>query len=74
MNILYLGHAGFLIENENTIIITDPWITPGTFDKAWFQYPRNEHVKNIILDKLNSNKEIYIYISHEHMDHFDPTF
>ena len=74
MHILYLGHAGFLIENQNTIIITDPWITPGTFDKAWFQYPRNEHVKNIILDKLNSNKEIYIYISHEHMDHFDPTF
>jgi UDP-MurNAc hydroxylase len=74
LSVIFLGHAGFLIENENTIIITDPWITPGAFDKAWFQYPRNEHVKKIILDKLNIKKNIYIYISHEHSDHFDPIF
>lgn len=76
VHITYIGHAGFLFENNKYIIITDPWITPGTFDKAWFQYPRNEHMNEIILNKINNNttKSIFIYISHEHIDHFDPIF
>lgn len=75
VNIIYIGHASFIFENDQHIIITDPWITPGTFDKSWFQYPRNEHMNEIILNKINNTtKIIFIYISHEHLDHFDPIF
>ena len=76
VTITYIGHAGFIFENEKNIIIADPWITPGTFDKSWFQYPRNEHMHEIVLNKINNNifKKLFIYISHEHLDHFDPEF
>jgi len=76
VNITYIGHAGFLIENKQNILITDPWVTPGTFDKSWYQYPRNEHMESFIRNKLDNNKtkDVFIYISHEHLDHFDPVF
>lgn len=73
--ITHLGHAGLMIENDDIIIICDPWIEPGAFDDSWFQYPRNEHMKDFIINKLNeSNKDKYIYVSHEHKDHYDPKF
>jgi UDP-MurNAc hydroxylase len=76
MIITYLGHAGFCIETSSTILVMDPWLSPfGAFDSAWFQYPRNHHLAQIVIDLFNtSDKEKYIYLSHEHKDHFDPVF
>ncbi|MDR3502844.1 MAG: Rieske 2Fe-2S domain-containing protein [Legionella sp.] len=76
MIITYLGHAGFCVETTSTIIVLDPWLSPfGAFDSSWFQYPRNHHMAQYVIDLFNrSKKEKYIYISHEHKDHFDPAF
>jgi UDP-MurNAc hydroxylase len=75
MQIKYLGHAGFCVETENSCIIMDPWLSPnGAFDAAWFQYPKNHHLAALVHDKLNTHKEKFIYISHEHKDHFDIEF
>jgi UDP-MurNAc hydroxylase len=76
LQITYLGHAGFCIEAAESIIITDPWLSPtGAFDSAWFQFPRNHHMAAVVQEKLlDSSRERYIYISHEHKDHFDIGF
>jgi UDP-MurNAc hydroxylase len=76
MQITYLGHAGFCIETENTIIIVDPWLSKeGAFDASWFQYPKNHHMADYVQNILmTSTKDKYIYISHEHKDHFDINF
>jgi len=76
MQITYLGHAGFLIETPEALLVTDPWLSPqGAFDSAWFQYPCNHHLGPILQEKLRSSqKPVFIYISHEHRDHFDPEF
>lgn len=76
MQITYLGHAGFCVETLNSLVIMDPWLSPtGAFDSAWFQFPRNHHLAAFIQEKLQStNKECFLYISHEHKDHFDPAF
>src|SRR5271168_4316656 len=76
MQITYLGHAGFLVETDQAILVTDPWLSPeGAFDSAWFQFPCNHHLAPLVHEKLsNSRKECFIYISHEHHDHFDPSF
>ncbi|QQR99091.1 MAG: Rieske 2Fe-2S domain-containing protein [Sphingobacteriales bacterium] len=76
MKIHYLGHAGFLVETENDLLIIDPWLSAnGAFDMAWFQYPCNHHLMPIIQQKIKTTtKNIYIYISHEHKDHFDIDF
>lgn len=76
MEITYLGHAGFLVETARSIVVTDPWLSPeGAFDSAWFQFPCNHHLADGIREKLSkSSKEIFIYVSHEHRDHYDPAF
>ena len=76
MEITYLGHAGFYVETEATVIIMDPWLSRyGAFDSSWFQYPPNAHMAAIVLEQFEaSSKDKYIYISHEHKDHFDIEF
>src|SRR5579872_6689700 len=76
MLITYLGHAGFCLETDDTIIIMDPWLSPtGAFDSAWFQLPRNHHMAAFVQDKLaDTHKSRFVYVSHEHQDHFDMSF
>lgn len=72
MRLTFLGHAGFLIENKNTLLIIDPWVSKkGAFDSAWLQLPCNHHLAPLILNKIKEFENIYVYVSHEHKDHFD---
>lgn len=76
MQITYIGHAGFLVETENELLLTDPWLSAeGAFDSAWFQYPCNHDLAPFIREKFRGTaKKRFVYISHEHRDHFDPNF
>ena len=76
MRITFLGHAGFLVETESAILIADPWLSPsGAFDSSWFQFPRNHQLAALVQEKLaDGSKSRYLYLSHEHKDHFDKSF
>jgi UDP-MurNAc hydroxylase len=76
MKITYLGHAGFYIETPDAVVVMDPWLSPeGAFDSAWFQFPQNHHLGPWLREQLaTSSKPRFIYISHEHSDHFDPEY
>jgi UDP-MurNAc hydroxylase len=76
MHVTFLGHAGFLVETESAVFVADPWLSPsGAFDAAWFQFPRNHHLAALVQEKLAAGgKARYLYISHEHKDHFDKAF
>lgn len=66
MKITYIGHAAILVETGGTRILMDPWLTDPTYHGAWWHYPPLVHgVRD--LPRLD-----YLYISHEHPDHFDP--
>lgn len=76
MLITYIGHAGFVVETEQAVLVTDPWLSPeGAFDSAWFQFPRNHDLAPFVRKKLSDRaKKRFVYISHEHRDHFDLSF
>lgn len=76
MRLTFLGHAGFCVETADALIVMDPWLSPhGAFDSAWFQFPRNHHLAPLVSEKLrDSSKERFLYVSHEHQDHFDRSF
>jgi UDP-MurNAc hydroxylase len=76
MQITYLGHAGFIAETNDAIVIMDPWLSPtGAFDSSWFQLPRNHHLVPAVHELLrDARRSIYIYVSHEHQDHLDIEF
>jgi UDP-MurNAc hydroxylase len=66
MKVTYIGHACILMESAGTRILMDPWLTDPTYHGTWWHYPPLEiGVRD--LPKLD-----YLYISHEHPDHFDP--
>lgn len=78
MKITYLGHAGFFVETEDTILIMDSWVSEfGAFDGGWFQFPCNHQMGEFIKSSLIKNaglKNVFVYVSHEHKDHFDKVF
>ncbi|WP_408890207.1 Rieske 2Fe-2S domain-containing protein [Myxococcus faecalis] len=76
MRITFLGHAGFAVECAGSVVVMDPWLSPrGAFDSAWMQLPRNHHLAPRVRELLETpGRERYLYVSHEHKDHFDPEF
>ena len=69
----FIGHAGFMYSTNNEILLMDPWMSKnGAFDSSWYQFPSNHSLGDEIRQEIyTTSKEVYIYISHEHKDHFD---
>ena len=71
-NLKYWGHNCFSIESKSSILLIDPWFSEkGAFFSSWFQYPKNHFLKEKVLYLLSKKNNSYIFISHEHEDHFD---
>jgi len=66
MHVTYIGHAAILIEAGGTRILMDPWLNDPTYHGTWWHFPPLVHTPRT-LPKFD-----YLYISHEHPDHFDP--
>jgi len=70
MQITFLGHAGFLVESGEDIILCDPWFSPfGAYAGSWFQFPSNDSIDLVSLERAT-----HLYISHWHEDHLDTWF
>jgi UDP-MurNAc hydroxylase len=66
MEVTYIGHACMLVESGGTRILMDPWLTDPAYHGTWWHYPPLE------LGVRDLPKIDYLYVSHEHLDHFDP--
>ena len=66
MQITYLGHAAVMLEAAGTRILMDPWLTDPTYHGTWWHYPPLE------IGVRDLPRIDYLYVSHEHPDHFDP--
>jgi UDP-MurNAc hydroxylase len=67
----FYGHNCFLIEQKDDFLLIDPWLTAsGAFCGSWFQFPKNHHFQNSIVN-LTFEKKGYVFLTHEHEDHFD---
>jgi UDP-MurNAc hydroxylase len=71
----FLGHNCYSFSVNDTLILTDPWFSKkGAFFGSWFQYPKNHHLADECINSISEHSEAFIYISHEHQDHFDLDF
>ena len=74
VEIRFLGHNCFVIDDGETCVVTDPWFsTSGAFLGSWFQYPPNQHLADRVRELL-ADRDGLVYVSHEHSDHFDEEF
>ncbi|HEX2899246.1 MAG TPA: MBL fold metallo-hydrolase, partial [Bacteroidia bacterium] len=69
MKIQTVGHACMVIRDDDgsPILLTDPWLIGSTYWRSWWlqNYPQPD-----LLAELS--KAQFVYITHEHMDHFHP--
>jgi len=64
MDIRLISHASVVLTTQDCSIWTDPWLHGKAFNESWALWPPAVMDKTL-LDKIN-----YIWISHEHPDHF----
>ena len=66
-----INHASIYLKlSKDLNLLTDPWYDGSAFDDGWsLLYENDEKLILEILDKIN-----FIYISHEHPDHFSISF
>ena len=70
ISIQFLNHASFIVSDGNISVLTDPWYRGSVFNNAWnLLYENNYDEISRILEKID-----YIWISHEHPDHFSIDF
>lgn len=70
MKVTYYGQACTLIEAGGKKILTDPWLTEGAFLGSWF----HTHLlvdAGVTPESVAARGIDYLFISHEHQDHFD---
>lgn len=68
-SIEFLGHSALAVRHAGKFLLCDPWMSrKGAYNASWFQYPEYEGD----VDAL-THPDV-LYISHEHLDHYDPEF
>jgi len=64
MEIQFINHASVVIRTGDCTIFTDPWFFGSAFNDSWSLIPEPD-VTTISFDEID-----YLFISHEHPDHF----
>lgn len=69
-SIEFINHASCVISGKSISILSDPWYFGDAFNKGWnLLYENDEQSIANLLDRTS-----YIWISHEHPDHFSIPF
>ena len=64
MKIRLISHACVLIDTGGARILSDPWFFSKAFNESWSLFPEPA-IDTSLLDSVH-----YLWISHEHPDHF----
>ena len=68
--ITFLNHASIFLSTGSESLLTDPWYSGSVFHEGWLLV--QETPPDVVLSVLESTD--FIWISHEHPDHFSPAF
>ena len=66
MKITFANHASFIVEHEGVTLISDPWLFGPAFNDGW------DLIAETVLSPEQLASVDYIWVSHEHPDHFSP--
>ena len=65
--IKFLNHSSLLVASKNIKILCDPWFFGPAFQDGWsLLHDKSHDINNLDFD--------YVWISHEHPDHFSISF
>jgi len=64
----FLNHASVKIMTDTIAIVSDPWLSGSIFNNGWKLMSTSDELFPVAADTD------FIWISHEHPDHFSPAF
>lgn len=71
----FLNHACFMLETPHSVLLVDPWLEGRAFYDGWAlldQTTTNAELYDTL--KALSHKQLWVWFSHEHPDHFAVPF
>lgn len=63
--VIYTGHSGWIVQTDNNVLIFDYWSRNSN--------PESCLANGSFCGKEMKDKNVYVFVSHEHSDHFDTT-
>lgn len=72
--LIFINHASYIIETDNSSLIVDPWVEGGAFDNGWSLLDKSVTNKILVEYLTKTKKAKFIWLSHEHSDHFSVPF
>lgn len=72
--LIFINHASYIIETDNSLLIVDPWVEGGAFDNGWSLLDKSVTNKILVEYLTKTKKAKFIWLSHEHSDHFSVPF
>jgi UDP-MurNAc hydroxylase len=70
----FVNHASFMVRNDTAVLLVDPWVEGSAFNNGWSLLDRSTSNAALIADLNRTALPVFIWISHEHPDHFSISF
>jgi UDP-MurNAc hydroxylase len=70
----FINHACIMVETKSALLLIDPWLEGLAFNSSWSLLDDTTSNKDIIDFLKARNKQVHVWVSHEHGDHFSTSF
>jgi UDP-MurNAc hydroxylase len=70
----FVNHASFMVQNDSAVLLADPWVEGSAFNHGWSLLDRATSNAQLIAELNDIGLPVFIWISHEHPDHFSISF
>jgi len=70
----FVNHASFMVQTDAALLLVDPWLEGSAFNQGWSLLDRSTSNAALIAQLNAAALPVFIWISHEHPDHFSISF
>ena len=70
----FINHASYVIETDQSVLLVDPWVEGYAFNEGWSLLDTSTTNEDLVNYISAIKKEKFIWLSHEHSDHFSVPF
>jgi len=71
---IFVNHASFMVRNDSAVLLVDPWVEGSAFNNGWSLLDRSTSNAALVAELNRMALPVFIWISHEHPDHFSISF
>ncbi|WP_332848402.1 MBL fold metallo-hydrolase [Massilia sp. S19_KUP03_FR1] len=70
----FVNHASFMVQTDAAVLLVDPWLEGSAFNQGWSLLDRSTSNAALVAQLNEAALPVFIWISHEHPDHFSISF